>query len=254
MGCFTSMMGAGADAVAKQKALLEMKKGKTEEQKQVIDFFLADYAKKGCGCLNFKSKAMTIEEYNARVENHVRSLNFRERAKAKLGLDDSEIQEIAPIFLYDYDYDLDDDELFWKFKDNVVVTSKYSVTYLFFTSKQLLAYTYDFDMTSDTVSEYMKEVYYQDITSFEIENDLIENIEKNLVAGCLKGGKGCINTEGKGCFNKENVVKNNYTRTYFRVAYAGGQFSIGMDGTGHQVRSLMAAKNKLRDKKFEKNS
>ena len=237
-GLLASLMGTGAEAVAKQQALINAKKGKNNEQKDIIDFFAADYAQKGCGCLGGGSKTMTVAEYTAKVQDRCKSLNLRARAMEKLGIDESQVADVDPIFLYNFVYDTSDNDLYWKFENSTVVTSKYTVTWIFFSATQMYAYTYIFDMTSDSTTEYMKEFFLQDITSFETESDLVEKIETSMVSGCMK--------------SNETVSKNNYTVDWFRVIVPGNQFSISMRNAGTQAQSVQAAKALLRDRKFEK--
>ena len=74
-----------------QKLLIEdLKRGKTDEQKKVIDFFLLEQGCiSGCvsGCLG--RKQISLMEYNQMVANRLNGLNLRERAIEKIGLDES---------------------------------------------------------------------------------------------------------------------------------------------------------------------
>lgn len=90
MGCLDKGMEKST-----QKLLIEnLKRGKSQEQKRVIDFFLAD---EGCtaGCLSGMNgtKQMTMTEYQQAVANKLYGLNLKERALAKIALDESEIME-----------------------------------------------------------------------------------------------------------------------------------------------------------------
>lgn len=132
MGC-AEMIGyalGGTAAVAEQKARLEnMKKGKTEEQKNVIDFFMNLYA--GCGCgVGSRGAKMTMNQYQQIVSNKLYSLNLKQRAMDKIGLDESEINEIPPIVLSGYDFDSDD--VLVRVIDDVAVSSRFSVSWIFF--------------------------------------------------------------------------------------------------------------------------
>ncbi len=63
-------------------------KGKTDEQKKVIEYFC-----KQEGCL---SKNMTDNEYMALVSRKRDSVDFRKKALSKIGLDEDEVSEISP--------------------------------------------------------------------------------------------------------------------------------------------------------------
>ena len=72
-------------------------KGRTEEQKKVIRYFLG-----GGGCL---SKTMSDEEYEAAVMAKARSMDFKQKALNKIGLDESQVNEIEPVHFEGYYFD-----------------------------------------------------------------------------------------------------------------------------------------------------
>ncbi len=233
----TGCLGALAENAAKKQALLTLKKGKTNDQKDVIDFFLSD-ASSGCGCLKLGKSTMTIDQYIAKVNERISSLNLKARALEKLGLDESQVADVNPICLYDFVYDTNNNDLYWKYADGKVVTSQFSVTWIFFSATQMYTYNFVCDMKSDDTTEYMKEFFLQDVTAFETESDLVEKIDTSIVSGCIK--------------SKESISKNNYTIDWFRVTVPGSQFSISMRNAGDQAQSVQAAKALLRDRKFSK--
>ena len=55
--------GAAANAARARKALADAKKGKSKEQKDIIDFFASEYGGAGCGCLRKGFKSMSMDEY-----------------------------------------------------------------------------------------------------------------------------------------------------------------------------------------------
>ena len=115
--------------VARREAL---KKGKTDEQKKVIDF-LYKSGNSGCGCLGMSS-GMTMQEYIEKVQRKCNKLNLHERALAKIGLDESQVQEIPPIVLSSFVYD---DDCIIRADNNVAVSSQYSITWIFFSDTQM---------------------------------------------------------------------------------------------------------------------
>ncbi len=261
-----SIFGRGKGGQALTPLALAQR-GKSPEHKEVLEFFYTvdtdkkgclkkSGSKKGCGCM--KSGCMTMDEYIARVNDYLTKSDLKARALAKLGLDESELEDVAPICLYDFVYNTNDESLLWKYEEVKVdkkkqkheyttpgthyhvVTSKYSVTWIFFSKTQMYTYNFIFDMTSDNQVEYMKEFFLQDVTAFETESTVVERIERKVKAGC-----GCISA-------KEKFSKNNYTIDWFRVVVPGSQFSISMRNAGEQAESVMAAKALLRDRKFVK--
>lgn len=237
MGC-AEMFGyalGGTAAVAEQKAKLEnMKKGKTEEQKQVIDFFANYFA--GCGCgIGSKGAKMTMNQYQQIVSNKLYSLNLKQRAMDKIGLDESEISEIPPIVLSGYDFDSDD--VLVRVIDDVAVSSRFSVSWIFFSAVQLYAYTYTFETISDNTWEQTQDFFYQDITSFTTLQKVVEKIDITKT-GCLKKG--------------ENIMKNNYIVDSLKIVVPGNSFSFSMRNNESLEQSLQAAKAMLRERKFAK--
>lgn len=241
MGLPSTVIAKGAAEAARRQALIQLKKGKTNEQKDCIDFFVTT-KKSGCGCLSRANSTMTIDTYIGKVQEKCRTLNLKSRALNQLGIDESESTSlIDPICLYNFDLntkEMEDGKIWIKFENNQAVSSKYTVTWLFFSETQVYIYSYTFDMISDDVEEYCREYFYQDITCFETENDIVEKIDISVAQGCLGGG--------------ESVAKNNYTREWFRITVPGSSCSIAMRNAGAQMQSIQAAKALLREKKFLK--
>ena len=238
-GLLNTLVGKGAEEAARKQALIQLKKGKTSEQKDCIDFFTTTQ-NGGCGCLGRSNSTMTMEGYIAKVQERCRMLNLRSRAITRLGIDESDTTSlIDPICLYNFELDLNDEKLWIKLENNQVVSSRYTVTWLFFSENQVYIYTFTFDMTSDDVWEYCREYFYQDITCFETENDIVEKIDISIAQGCLGGGG-------------ESVAKNNFTREIFRITVPGSSCKIAMRNAGTQMQSIQAAKALLREKKFLK--
>ncbi len=91
--------GAARNAAQARKALADAKKGKSKEQKDIIDFFASEYGGAGCGCLRKGFKSMSMDEYQRKIGARCNSLNLKTKAMEKIGLDESEISEISPICL-----------------------------------------------------------------------------------------------------------------------------------------------------------
>lgn len=218
-----------------------MKMGKTKEQKKVIDFFADAYGVSG-GCLK-KINKMKIDEYEKMIIDRCNALNIKQRALQRIGLDEEEISEINPISLHSYVYtrsELRDKDVLLKIVNDTAVTSKYEVTWLFFSQTQIYAYSIDFDMISDNVVEDVQEFFYSDITCFQTINSLESEIRFDF--------KGCLRT--KGCLN--STVKDNYMVDTFVITVPGKQFAVSMKNSGNQFQSIQAAKAMLREKKYIK--
>lgn len=227
--------GAAMDRAQAKKALAEAKRGKSKEQRDIIDFFASVYGGSGCGCLGKSSRSMSIEEYQKRVADRCNSLNLKARAMAKIGLDESEISEISPICLSAYTFD---DDAWKKVEGNIAVSSQFCVSWIFFSATQMYTYSFIFDMTSDNTWEYTNDFFYQDITCFTTENKLVETI---------------ITETGKGCFGKgETSYKQNYVVDTLKITVPGTSYSISMRDAGAQAQSIQAAKAMLRERKFVK--
>ncbi len=238
MGVTSSVASAAAQKAAEQLRIEGLKKGKTPEQKRVIDFFFDVGADGGCGCggcLSKSSSNLTMEEYIKLVDDKCNQLDSKNKAIAKIGLDESEIQEIPPIVLASFVYD-DDDDLLIKVSNGMAVSSQYAVTWIFFSATQIYTYKYIFDTTSDNTWEITNDFFYTDITCFTTVRQLKEKIDVNITKGCLKAG--------------ENTVKNNYVVDTFEIIVPGTSYRFSMRNSTTVEQSVQAAKAMLREKKF----
>lgn len=226
---------AAAQKAAEQLRIEGMKKGKTPEQKRVIDFFFDVGESKGCGCLSKSSSNLTIEEYIKLVQDKCNTLDLRNKAIAKIGLDESEIQEIPPITVSSFLYD---DDVLIKVDNQIAVSSQYVITWIFFSATQIYTYKYIFDTTSDNTWEFTKDFFYSDVTCLTTTRALKEKIDINITKGCLTSG--------------ENYVKNNYVVETFEIIVPGTSYSFSMRNSETFEQSLQAAKAMLREKKFSK--
>ncbi len=235
MSVMSLLAGAAMDVAQMKKELADAKKGKSKEQKDIIDFFASDFGGSGFGCLRKGFRSMSLDEYQKKVGERCNSLNLKSKALAKIGLDESQISEISPICLSSFVFD---DDAWVKVEGNVAVSSKYCVTWIFFSATQLYAYSFIFDMTGDNTWEITKDYFYQDITCFETESKLVERI---------------LTETGKGCFGKgESTYKQNYIVDTLRITVSGSSFSISIRDAGNQAQSIQAAKAMLRERKFAK--
>lgn len=190
-------------------------KGKTAEQKKVITYFNAT------GCLSGKIKD---EAYDELVKQKLNSLNVKQRALAKIGLDEDELKEIPPVYFHGWEYDAKPHPTYSCIgNDGRSRASKYSATYLFFSDTQVYMYSIVFDMASDSKSERTEEYFYKDITNFSTSSDSIE----------------IMSTKGK------RQVETNR----FSLIVPGDKFYCSTTGVSDVDQVISAMKQKLREKK-----
>jgi len=223
---------AAAQAAAEAAARATMKKGKTDEQKKVIDFMY----RVGGGCLGKGSK-MTMEEYLNLVQQKCQSLNLQARALQKIGVDYSQVQEIQPVVLSSFAYD---DDCLIRVDDNMAVSNRYSITWIFFGREQMFTYKYTFETTSDNTWESTKDFFYTDITAFSTLTQVKEKIE-------IKINKGC-----KGCLSPETVTKRHYVVDSLEIVVPGTSYAFFVRNSNTIQQSIMAAKAMLREKKYSR--
>ena len=209
MGCF----GSG-DPNA--QLIQQASAGKNEEQRKVIEYFL-----KQEGCL---SKNMTDEEYLAIVRKKRDSLNLKQRALSKIGLDEDELQEIPPIMFEGFTF-----RNAWSKRraNGNWVSSAYQVSWLFFSATEVYIYQYTMNMDEDKKSESTEEYFYRDVTSFNSRTETEE----------AKDNHG----------NKIEVESNK-----FCIVVPGATLTVALqDTTGDFESAIQGMKQKLREKKMQ---
>lgn len=195
------------------KAVRALCQGKTPEQKKVIEYF----CKEGC-----MTKTITDEEYLSMVRAKRDSLNLRQKALSKIGLDEDEVSEIPPAtfegFVYKNAYAKRRANGSW-------ISSSYQVAWLFFSSTQIYIYRYTFSMDEDRKTESTDEFFYKDVTSFSTASE----------------------TEtAHGVGDKRFEVDSNK----FKMVVPGDQIFVSMDGVSNSEDIIQAMKQKLREKKM----
>lgn len=190
--------------------------GKNEEQIRVIEYFL-----KQEGCL---SKNMTDEEYLTLVRKKRDSLNLKQKALSKIGLDEDELQEIPPIMFEGFTF-----KNAWSKRraNGNWVSSAYQVSWLFFSATEVYIYQYTMNMDEDKKSESTEEYFYRDVTSFNTRTET-ENAK---------------DTSG----NKIEVESNK-----FAIIVPGATLCVALDDTsGDFETAIQGMKQKLREKKMQ---
>ena len=215
-----------------------LKRGKSPDQCKCIDFFIAPDVKKKKGCL--KPKDWTIDDYCAHVQRVIDSMNLKQRAIEKIGLDESQISEIPPIYLASF---ARGDGLYIKTSEDFTkyVTNKFSVTWIFFSSTQLYTYTYVLDTTSDNSVEYTRDFFYSDITCIRTEHEVEEVINAVKQKGC-----GCLAMLKK---KEQKYVHNNRHWDTLQITVPSDAYSFCCRTTATLEQSIQAAKAMIREKK-----
>lgn len=200
------------------RAVRQLCQGKSEEQRKAIEYF----CRTGCG-----AKTISDEEYLQMVRRKRDSLNLRQKALNKIGLDEEEVNEISPAtfegFVYKNAYAKQTANGRW-------VSSAYQVAWLFFSSTQIYVYRHTFNMDEDKKGESTDEFFYKDVTSFSTtsETETAQHMDKS-----------------KGTIAKIEVESNK-----FKMVVPGDQIFVSMEGIRDSETIIQAMKQKLREKKM----
>lgn len=190
--------------------------GKTPDQIKVIRYFLEE------GCMS--RNTMSDAEYDAFVQKALPDL--RQRGIDKIGLDEDQLKEIDPVHLEGFVFDKScyvkqgDDKL-WR-------SSKYQVSWLFFSDTQVYLYQKTMSFDEKKEIERTEEYFYKDITNFST----ISESEEVKVIG--KNGK----------YETRDV-----NTTQFKLVVPGDSFTCPMEQNDYTESSIQGMKSKLREKK-----
>ena len=200
------------------KMVNELMQNKTEEQRVIIRY-LCDYPEDGCcGC--GATPLLTDAQYIAKVQEKFTASKIRDTGMLKLGLDKDQVNEIPPVKFEGFVFDK---ALAKRTANGNWVSSKYQVSWLFFSSEQVYLYEFTFDMTDNSTREHTEEFFYRDITSFSTNY-----------------------TTEKAYRYKELV---DISTNKFQLVVPGTYFSIAMGEDKDDV--IQAMRQKLREKKQE---
>lgn len=199
-------------------------KGRTEEQKQTIKYFLGSG-----GCM---SKTWSDKEYDAAVMAKVKSMNFKKKALGKIGLDESQVNEIEPVHFEGYYFDGKNTYALYG-KDHKWRSSAYQVSWIFFSDTQVYVYQYTFNMDEDGKKEATEEYFYKDITNFSTSSDTIEKEVLDKVS----------------CNGEATYTRKNVDSSKFALVVPGDKFLCSMEQSDYTERSIQGMKAKLREKK-----
>ena len=166
------------------------------------------------------------------VMARAKSVDFRKKALDKIGLDESQVNEIAPVHFADYLLDEKGTNYARRGKDGKWRSSAYQISWIFFSSAQIYVYQYTFNMDEDGKKETTEEYFYKDITNFSTSSDTVEKevIEK-------------VNCKGP-TFAHQNINSNR-----FSIAVPGGRYYCAMEQNDYSEKAIQGMKAKLREKK-----
>ena len=194
---------------------------KTKEEIKIIQTYF--FPEKGC----LGPKEMTDAEYDNLLKTRIQKLNIKQKALNKLGIDESEVNEIEPVVFEGFNYS-------GNYMLKGIRSSKYEITWLFFSDKEMYMYNYIFDMISSSISERTEEYFYKDITNF---SSMTESIEYQYLG------------KGSGCGNSTKWEKGSLDSSKFSIIVPGDKFSCSMLNTPDFERKIQGMKQKLREKK-----
>lgn len=229
MGAFgNAAANMAADAAARQKEMNDLLRGKTSEQQAIIKFFYGA----GGGCMG--SSGMTVQQYQEKVASRLATLNTKQMALKKLGIDEDEVREIEPVAFEGYVFNDKSDNLVARASSNKWVSSDYMITWLFFGEKELFIYQYSFSMTSDSKRENTMQYFYQDVTNFAAASDTHQKWVADDAGGC-SGGK--------------EMRQVSTDADEFKIVVPGDTLRCSMTPTDSTDAAIRGMRNKLREMK-----
>ena len=174
--------------------------------------------------------APTDAEYDAAVENHIPAYELFDYALEKLGLDETEVQEIDPVVLGGYEF-IGADK-FKQGRDGKWRSNVYEIVMLLFTQNELHAYTVRFMTTEDLfLGEGTDTYFYKDIVSVSTASTSEKVVTSNGFFGF---------------FRRERYVNSEA----FKLTTKGGtSITVHIRNTSYTEQSVKAMRALLREKK-----
>lgn len=228
MGMFGNAVNQAVnDAAAKQQEMQMLLRGKNSDQQAIIKFF---YGANG-GCM---SSGMTVQQYEEKVAAKKNSLNTKQMALRKLGIDEEEVQEIEPVTFEGYVFNDKVDNLVARASTNKWVSSEYMITWLFFGDREVFIYQYSFSMTSDSKKENTMQYFYQDVTNFTASSETYQKIVAESAGGCSGGTQ---------------YMQASANAEEFKIVVPGDTLRCSMTPTDSTDAAIRGMRNKLREMK-----
>ena len=195
-------------------------KGRTDEQAAVIRYFCNDPK-----CLS--KKPISDAEYDEMVLAVLRSNDYKKKALDKIGLDEDQVKEIEPVHFEGFQYDKQ--SLAKQGDDGKYRSSKYQVSWLFFSSTQVYLYQNTFNMDEDGNKESTEEYFYKDITNFSTSSDTVETPFYDKETG-------------------KDILKN-VDSNRFAITVPGDKFYCSLEQNDYTENAIRGMKSMLREKK-----
>ena len=195
-------------------------KGRNEDQKVVIRYFCNDPA-----CLS--KKPISDAEYDQMVLDVLNSNDYKQKALNKIGLDEDQVKEIEPVHFEGFQFDKQ--SLAKQGDDGKYRSSKYQVSWLFFSATQVYLYQNTFNMDEDGKKEATEAYFYKDITNFSTSSDTVETPFYDK--------------------KKMKVVLQNVDSNRFAITVPGDKFYCSLEQNDYTERAIQGMKAMLREKK-----
>jgi hypothetical protein len=207
----------GYSEPAELKRLIQ---GRPQQQQDVIKYF---FGKGG-----FLTKRLTDAEYDNIVASTIKQSDFKQKALAKIGLDESQVNEIEPVNFEGWSFGKNAD---WAKQgtDNKYRSSAYQITWLFFSSSQVYIYKHTIHFSKDDKKVATEEYFYKDITNFSTVTDTVEQQFWNA--------------------NQKKYYVKNVDSNDFAITVPGDKFYCSMEQNDYTERAIQGMKAKLREKK-----
>lgn len=163
-------------------------------------------------------------DIDAELFGYLARQNLKERALEKLGLDESEVMEIEPVYFDGYHFD--NVTLVKIGKDNKARSSRGRAVYLIFTKNEVYCYTYTVSLTEHYISEDTDTYFYSDIVS----------VATTTENGTVQSGK--------------SLKPISYTYDCFKLTTTGGNsMQAGLRDKSGAERSINGMRNLIKAKK-----
>lgn len=172
-------------------------------------------------------KIISDFEYDEMVTYLAKQFDFKKKALEKIGLDEEQLREIEPVHFEGYIFDKN--TLSKRGEDNKWRSSKYQVSWLFFSTSQVFLYQYTFNLDEDGKKETTEEYFYKDITNFSTSTDTTE-----------------VSVYNKKEDKNEIVNMNSYR---FAITVPNDKFYCSLEQSDYTEQSIRGMQSLLRDKK-----
>ena len=170
---------------------------------------------------------MSDAEYDAMVLSVLNSNDFKQKALNKIGLDEDQVKEIEPVHFEGFQFDKN--SLTKQGDDGKYRSSKYQVSWLFFSATQVYLYQNTFNMDEDGKKESTEEYFYKDITNFSTSADTVETPFYDK--------------------KKNETFLKNVDSNRFALTVPGDKFYCSMEQNDYTERAIQGMKAMLREKK-----